>query len=185
MIANSLIFLSQFQRFRNFTPTYKIYLLSVTEINKFGSETHAEGAGGAVANLLDVSVSVDFAFVEAPGDGGVGDGLGDARNVDGVVVPAPGLLERRGGERRRELDADVAVLERLAALVGGDARVETVVGAQHVGDDQVALAAFLTARHQRLQALLLQNDAVVKILCAVGESVVRNEWKIGLNGCNF
>lgn len=133
-------------------------------------KTHAEGAGGAVADLLDVSVAVDFAFVKAPGDGGVGNGLGDARDVDGVVVPAPGLLERRGGERRRELDADVTVLERLAALVGGDARVQAVVGAQHVSDDQMTLAALLAARNQRRQTLLLQHDAVVKLLSTVGES---------------
>ena len=77
--------------------------------------TYGEDALAVELVHLDVVVVLEVAAVVEPGDGGVGDGLGAARQVDDVVVPGPGLALRRQRERRRKLHRDVAVLGRVAA----------------------------------------------------------------------
>ncbi len=56
---------------------------------------------------LHVSVddfSVDFSIPDPPGDGGIGDGRGDAGQVHWVLVPAPLLVHRLLLERGSELN---------------------------------------------------------------------------------
>lgn len=47
---------------------------------------------------------VDLSVPEPPGDGGVGDGRGDAGQVDGILVPAPLVRHRLFLESGCKLD---------------------------------------------------------------------------------
>ena len=65
----------------------------------------------------DIVVSFEIASIEEPADGGVGDGLGTAGEVDQVIVPRPGLPHRSQGKRWREFDRNVAICGVIASCV--------------------------------------------------------------------
>ena len=80
-----------------------------------------------VAHVLVPAVLRDLRLSEPPADSGIGDGGGDAREVDGDLVPGPLPVVDLLLKSWTKLDSDVARLKVSSASVGGRTLVQSIV----------------------------------------------------------
>ena len=80
-----------------------------------------------VADMLVPAVLGDLRLPEPPADGGVGDGGGDAGEVDGDLLPRPLPVVNLLLKSWTKLDGDVAGLEIFSTGVNGCALVQSVI----------------------------------------------------------
>ena len=80
-----------------------------------------------VAHVLVPAVLRDLRLSEPPANGGIGDGGGDAGEVDGDLVPGPLSVVDLLLKSWTKLDGDVAGLKVSSTSVGGRTLVQSIV----------------------------------------------------------